>query len=287
MRPGYRASYFFLDPLEPERAPAPDHSVRLHVALELEVECATNVHVGSGVPQRVEIEGAETLLQGFASLPGPARPVPVVPDSSMKGAVRAIVEAITPSCERTGQGACRGTEELCPACVLFGAPGWRGLVSFSDLRPVGPKVLVRAQLIAQRYSHPNAPARGRRLYRRAPEQPQPREKEGLIVLAQGSRLSGEVRFAGADEPQVGLVCLALGLPPEGLPFLRLGGGKNRGLGVVTVALTAARIGQLGRGGTSFTVAPPDFVAGCEDAALRRWPVAKERLARIRREYQSP
>jgi CRISPR/Cas system CMR subunit Cmr4 (Cas7 group RAMP superfamily) len=238
----------------------------------------------------VKIDGEPALVEGFSSLPGLQRPRLVVPGSSVKGAVRAIVEALTPSCERTGSGACGNPRNLCPACALLGAPGWRATVAFGDLRPVQGSYRVPAVRIAQRYSHRRAPAHGRRLYRRVPESPLPEEREVLLVLERGSELKGELVVEGASGEGLGILMVALGLRPFGLPYLRLGGGKNRGLGIVRVRAQRWQGGQGLRGivRPDASEGPPDeLVRSWQELAFERWREAQVQAARIRREYEEP
>lgn len=280
----YRPGYFLLPVLPVQRFLPPKRADGWFGRLELEATCLTPLHVGSGVPSRVLLNGRPALVEGFTTLRGPRSFV--VPGSGMKGAVRAIVEALTPSCERTGRGGCDGRGDLCPACTLLGAPGWRATVAFSDLRPLGePRPI--AQTIAQRYSHRNAPARGRRLYRREPESPQPADQEVLLVLEAGSKLAGEVALLGATDWGLGLLTIALGLPPHGVPYLRLGGGKNRGLGVVRFeqrGLTAESRGLDPRTRPSVS---PQAVAEWQGAALAQFPALGSRAEAIRGEYGAP
>lgn len=281
----YQPGYFLLPGLPVERQPVRERARGPWVTVRLEGECLTPLHVGSGVPEIVRLHGSgRMLVQGFARLPAGEAQGRVVPGASVKGAVRALVEALTPSCERPGADACRDTGGLCPACALFGAPGWRGLVVFGDLRPVEGHHTVAALRIAQRYSHRDAPRRGRRLYRRRPERPQPRDEEWLLAFDRGSRLQGEVLLTGGTEAQLGLVALALGLPPQGLPFLRLGGGKNRGLGVLR--LSARSVEMLDPGARPRPMPlPAQFVERCESAALGTFPLVRARLEVVRGHYE--
>ncbi|MCX7977363.1 MAG: RAMP superfamily CRISPR-associated protein, partial [Bellilinea sp.] len=99
--------------------------------------------------------------------------VPVLPGSSLKGALRSLVEAISPSCVAVNSGAtrfaiprplsrCAQVERLCPACRLFGMSGaghdnYLGQVSIEDARLMpaqGELALVRTPLLW-------APARGK------------------------------------------------------------------------------------------------------------------------------
>jgi hypothetical protein len=280
-----RLAYFLLDLSPPERLPAPNRQDGLWGRLEIELECLTEVHVGGTAPVVVVLEGKPTLVQGMTRLAAESGPVPVVPGSSVKGAVRAVVEAITPSCDRLSRekdAACRGSSLLCPACAAFGAPGWRATVAFSDLRAAQP-IEFTVRRIAQRYSHTKAPRRDRRLYGLRPEEPLPNQVEAVECLPSGSRLRGAVLFEGVTEAGAGAITLALGLPPHGLPLLRLGAGKNRGLAQTRVALLSGTIASGLTSAMHRQYAPVD-VGPLQEAAFSRWPASRARLDRIREHY---
>jgi len=288
-----RPAYFTLPLLDPDRERAPTRECGLWGELEVEAECLTEIHVGGTAPVVAHLDGRPTLIHGMTRVPAGHGQVPIIPGSSVKGAVRATVEAITPSCDRLSasdrrsrerNGACRSPSSLCPACAAFGAPGWRAMVAFSDLLTVEP-VELTTKRVAQRYSHPNAPRRGRRLYGLHPEEPLPSNVETLECLPAGSRLRAVVRFEGLAEALAGAITLALGLPPHGLPLLRLGAGKNRGLAQVRVTL---RSSVIAHGWTPFVnreVAPID-VGALQESAFRRWPVCQARADEIRARYQN-
>lgn len=280
-----RPAYFLLTLLDPEPTVVPTREHGLWGRIELEVECLTDIHVGGTAPVVVELDGQSALVQGMTRVPTESGRTPVIPGSSVKGAVRAIVEAITPSCDRLSRdrnAACERPPSLCPACGAFGAPGWRATVAFSDLVPVEPVELI-ARRIAQRYSHAKAPRKGRRLYGLQPEEPLSSDVEALECLPAGSRLRGAVRFEGASDEAAGAVTLALGLPPHGLPLLRVGAGKNRGLaqakasllsGVVSADWAAAARGQY----------ESLDVGSLQETAFRRWPTCRSRLDLVRTHY---
>ena len=61
--------------------------------------------------------------------------VPVLPGSSLKGALRQVYELLTPSCQLVRGEACRArakdaSPQVCPACSLFGAAGLGGRFVF-------------------------------------------------------------------------------------------------------------------------------------------------------------
>lgn len=284
MRGPYRPGYFLLPSPEPQRSRPPARSQGWYGWLRLRGVCEQPVHVGSGAPERVHLQGRSVLIEGMSTLPSDGGPVPVIPGSSWKGAVRSIVEALTPSCERPGDRGCHRPEELCPACALLGAPGWRATVMFSDLR--SPPGIVPIPLsIAQRYSHTSAPRQGRRLYRCQPEEPQPRDREMLMVFPKGTQLEGAITMGGATDEGLGLITLALGLGPLGLPCLRIGGGKNRRLGFVRFDLAAAHGGQgLAALDSTRSIDLSGRVGEWQQAAVRRFPSLEERLELIRTHY---
>lgn len=70
---------------------------------------------------------------------------PVIPGTGIKGAVRTIYEILSHSCNPLARGSCRihprkplHVQELCEACALFGAMGWRGRAWFSDAKEHPP-----------------------------------------------------------------------------------------------------------------------------------------------------
>jgi CRISPR/Cas system CSM-associated protein Csm3 (group 7 of RAMP superfamily) len=297
MREIARPAYFTVELLEPDQRPAPAREDGIRGLLSLTLTCRTPLHVGTGSPYLVE-DVPRRLVGGMATVSAGSAKVPFIPGSSVKGAVRAVVEAITPSCERVsvpgrdGRG-CQGADGLCPACQVFGAPGWRATVGFGDLVRVGSGGDLQPIRIAQRYSSRNAPRRGRRLYRPEPEDPLPAKEEELAVVPAGTRFRGAIYLDGIDETGLGLIFLALGVPPKGLPYLRLGAGKNRGLGIVEADVRFGRLYRSLRDWLSDTrllTTPEDageFVSRLEEQALAVHPRTRDLVERIRREYAGP
>jgi hypothetical protein len=160
--------------------------------LELTLHTLTPVHVGLGYSDFVTAGNQEYLAALQASKPireeGTTRRRYLIPGSSIKGAVRSIVEAITRSCIRItqgrhrpyipqGYGGCMSVNDLCIACRLFGAQDYQGHVSFEDaVAPKGSLVLLGTPLLwtparggrglPPRYLQGNQ-ARGRKFYRHA------------------------------------------------------------------------------------------------------------------------
>lgn len=219
----------------------------------------------------------------------------VLPGSSLKGALRSLVEAISPSCVAVSSGAtrfaiprplsrCAQVERLCPACRLFGMSGaghdnYLGQVSIEDAHLVagqGGLALVRTPLLwapargrgglPQRYLK-GREAAGRKVY--FPSKP----ATGLdtrVVFKTGSVLRTRLHFENLTEGELGLLMSALGLHPDHRFLPKLGAGKPVGLGSVEVVVEAvylagdvAHTGRLGGSGVR--------ISGAEvERRLREW-----------------
>lgn len=283
-------AYFFVQPLPVQReAPLP-RDTGIWGELQLSLNCETELHIGSGLPQEILLQGRRrTLAEGMASWPGPTGLTYYVPGSSLKGAVRVVVEALTPSCLRVGpgnsSGGCQG-DKLCPACQLFGAPRWRGTVAIDDALPRKTPEIVFIE-VDQRYSHPNAPRKGRRLYGPYPAigTSASSAKELLICLPQNTVLDATVRIEGAHPALLGALVLACGLVNEGLPHLRLGGAKNRGLGIVRLHLDNGYFcTRFPTPSTPKTPISGDILRQWASQAGRAWPQLTSQVKSIRANY---
>jgi hypothetical protein len=266
--------------------------------LELTLRTLTPVHVGLGYSDFIKAGNQEYLAALQASKPireeGTTRRRYLIPGSSIKGAVRSIVEAITRSCIRItqgrhrpyipqGYGGCMSVNDLCIACRLFGAQDYQGHVSFEDaVAPKGSLVLLGTPLLwtparggrglPPRYLQGNQ-ARGRKFYAHA------RPASGADPRActkSGAELPLRIHFLNLSEAELGVLLTALGLHPKH-PFpIKLGGGKPVGLGSVQVvcrqitllqgadSLKAA--GRLGQSQTLVGDALDKFTTRCAQAA---------------------
>ncbi len=172
-----------------------------------------------------------------------------VPGTGLKGAIRALVEAISNSCvsqhkrgERVPQSheRCRGTK-LCPACGLFGTTGLRGRVSFADAL-ADPSVETQVVKIAELW--PPKRFAGRKFYQTkwgvelSDLRPQ-KNFRFVEAVPQGSRFRTVLYFENLAEVELGLLAYALGWEPRAPGGLaqafppKLGGAKPRCFGAVT------------------------------------------------------
>jgi hypothetical protein len=266
--------------------------------LELTLHTLTPVHVGLGYSDFIKAGNQEYLAALQASKPvreaDAVRRRYLIPGSSIKGAVRSIVEAITRSCIRISQGrhrpyipqgygGCMSVDDLCIACRLFGAQDYQGHVSFEDaVAPRGSLVLLGTPLLwtparggrglPPRYLQGNQ-ARGRKFYAHA------RPASGAdprACIKSGAELPLRIHFLNLSEAELGVLFTALGLHPDH-PFpIKLGGGKPVGLGSVQVIPQRINLLQgadalkaTGRLGQARTLEDSDlnaFLQRCANAA---------------------
>ncbi len=186
-----------------------------------------------------------------------------IPGTSIKGAIRAIVEAISNSCVSqsrkqeqsvvdSNHRPCQFQNEkskLCPACRLFGTTGFRGRVHFSDALPQG-NVQTCPVKIAELWEPKRWEAK-RRFYEVKRFQPvgnQRPERNFRFVEAvpKDTPFSVSLHFENLSEAELGLICHALGWKSEGGQFNtaftpKLGGAKPRCFGAVKISPVRLRL----------------------------------------------
>ncbi len=194
-----------------------------------------------------------------------------IPGTSLKGAIRSIVEVISNSCvsqRKSGETIpephrpCRfrdpNAHTLCPACRLFGATGLRGRVWFSDA-VAEPRIKTEVVKIGELWRpHYQATAGKRRFYQvkatpRSDKRPQ-RNFRFVEVVCRGGRFLGRCGFENVCRAELGLILSALGLSDSRDGQLqtaftpKLGGGKPRCLGAARIEVVEARILDPAGGG---------------------------------------
>jgi CRISPR/Cas system CSM-associated protein Csm3 (group 7 of RAMP superfamily) len=266
--------------------------------LELTLRTLTPVHVGLGYSDFIKAGDQEYLAALQASKPvredGTTRRRYLIPGSSLKGAVRSIVEAITRSCIRItqsrhrpyipqGYGGCMSVNDLCIACRLFGAQDYQGHVSFEDaVAPKGSLVLLGTPLLwtparggrglPPRYLERDR-AKGRKFYRHARP---PSGVDPRACIKSGAELPLRIHFLNLSEAELGILLTALGQHPDHRFPIKLGGGKPVGLGSVQVVCQRITLLQgadalkaTGRLGQARTLEGSDlnaFIERCVNAA---------------------
>ncbi len=231
-----------------QQAPVPhDRFAGLSGQLELEIEVRSRyLYVGSGQIELRSNQGQELACYTFARRDGQL----IIPATSIKGAVRSIVEAISNSCVKLAARGervpdshrpCRNEDSLCPACRIFGTTRYRGRVHFTDAVPSGD---VRPDIIKIADLWPPRQAQGRKFYLSKRFQgldlKPARNHRFLEVVPQGSTFRTVLRFENATSAEMGLLIRALGLDrsprdPSRIAYvfpIKLGGAKPRCLGSV-------------------------------------------------------
>lgn len=248
--------------------------------IELYLIVRTPVQVASGgLDVNKTVQGEEIVAQASSVArykdEGSSQRVPVLPGSSLKGALRSLVEALSPSCVAVSSGAtrfavprplsrCTQTGALCPACRLFGMSGaghdnYLGQVSIEDAYLVpgqGGVVLVRIPLLwAPARGRRGLPgrylkgqtAKGRKVY--LPSRPAA-GPDARIAFKVGSVLRTRLHFENLASAELGLLITALGLHPQYRFLPKIGAGKPVGLGSIEAVVVAANfygaIVQAGR-----------------------------------------
>jgi len=156
----------------------------------------------------------------------------IIPGTSVKGVVRSYAEALSPSCEA---GRCSGNN-LCICCAIFGTLGFQGRITFLDAEPQNPEGIATQILCVEarwqpRLDHPNR----RKFYIHDDYRKwvaKPSDGERLETVNEGTKFTCDIHFQNVQKQEIGLLLLAMGLAPGRQFDLKMGGGKNRGLGSV-------------------------------------------------------
>lgn len=268
-------------------SPAGHHKIAeglLTGVLELRMTCLRPVQVASGELEFMPTDRGEQLAAQHASISqrrqgvtaGHTRTL-VIPGASLKGAIRSVVEAISPSCvpvteKRTKRvlpalvTRCSSLRKLCVACKLFGATigkdgGYMGQAVFQDIVvPSDAVCTVQTPVLMQAGGHGKElppsylsgdHASGRKLYHHGKVAAGRDLRE---VVRQGTELSAQVQFLNLSSSDLGVLIVAMGCTQEHQFGLKIGGGKPVGLGSVSLSLEACALswdwmhaGRLGAG----------------------------------------
>lgn len=228
-----------LMPRQETGIPSSAHHERLNEfsgRMVLEIKAVSKVFVGTG---DYELD-ANSIYHPFASTGGLNKKL-IIPGTCIKGVVRTYAEALSPSCEG---GRYRGREcGECICCSIFGALGFQGRATFCDTEPLDPVDKTDIYTMSVRWQ--GRKHDGRRFYfHQKPASSRlinpwtntllPDERVEVVV--EGTCFTSELLFENLSRLEIGLLLLAMGLAPNYQFHLKLGGGKNRGLGRVRFRL---------------------------------------------------
>ncbi|RME69895.1 MAG: hypothetical protein D6784_17635 [Chloroflexi bacterium] len=263
-----------------------DLDTRFSGRLVIRFEVLTPLFIGDGSYALGRDAGfpEEKVIRPFHRVGG----VPTVPGASLKGVVRSIVEAVSPSCLTTTRvpfkrlpknvelttsyrATCKPTH-ACPACSMFGRTSQQAKVSVGDaslleggrlqLFRLAPLYAPRAFKTPPAYLDKRGNFRGLKFYFHS--RPHEDERQPPVeVIPPGRKLQGMVTFENLSSPELGLLFFALGM--EGSISLKLGGGKPLGLG--SVQTVEAELTLLGIDYYLQTEDPPDVKSGAELAGF--------------------
>lgn len=186
----------------------------------------------------------------------------VIPGSSLKGAIRSTYEAITRSClckisrnykkniaEEYSECTInipRNQVNICPACQIFGAMDWQGLVHFTDAKCEKSGFntgfmpsLYRPRPEERKAYFKNGKVAGRKFYYHAVKAVDKGQQQGIPVQQAGKEytFTTQVRFMNLSQAELGALLIVLGQDADNKIALKLGGGKPIGMGTMVVEVT--------------------------------------------------
>lgn len=248
---------------------------RLSGRLALRLTAQRPVQVASGDLDVLRTRSGKEVVARDATIQLGGETVHILPGSSLKGVLRSVVEALSPSCIQVTSwqtrramprhlNACSHVDELCPACRLFGMTGrgrenYLGQVQVQDAVPLeGKIVVVRTPLLwtpargrrelPRRYLD-SSEARGQKLYYHGTPAKGP---DARLAVGTGSTFAVQIHFANLRPGELGLLLTGLGQHPDRPFLLKVGAAKPVGLGSMAVeVIEAALVGnvrQRGRAG---------------------------------------
>lgn len=229
--------------------------------LSITLQTLSPIFISNGRYELSELLGLQAgrVVRGFYRM----QDQPIIPASSLKGLIRSIAEAVTPSCitatrvdrpklpkgvTDTSKCSIGRDKESCPSCALFGSGGKDahiGLVSFGDGVLVGDAqidVLRLMPLYGPRVSNRQTPRayldtqerfRGRKFYFHSQllEDPQ---GDFCEVLPTGITLTSKISFLNLNDVLLGILGFALG--SDNSFKHKLGGGKPLALGSIAISI---------------------------------------------------
>ena len=192
------------------------------------IEALSPIHIGSGIIDLgQDVELIKTAVRTSENV--------VIPGSSLKGAIRSVVEAISESCvcKVSGQirravprdfAECRQKERLCVACRMFGAMGFQGNIAIQDAPQTDGEIVTKRvpELYAPRYQRGMRHIPGRKFYMHGQVASGETPVEACEV---GSKFRFVVQIDNLRQAEWGLLFTALGHHPNHPFKIKIGGAK--------------------------------------------------------------
>ena len=221
------------------------------------IEALSPIHIGSGI---IDLGQDVNLVKTAVRTSGTV----VIPGSSLKGAIRSVVEAISKSCVckvsnrirravpknftecRQNFTECRQKGHLCVACRMFGAMGFQGNIAIQDAPQIHGRIVTMRvpELYAPgRYQSRMRDIPGRKFYMHGRAASGETPVEACDI---GSKFCFVVQVDNLTQAEWGLLFTALGHHP-GHPFkLKIGGAKPVCFGSICFQLEQIRVEEQTR-----------------------------------------
>ncbi|BAY07496.1 RAMP superfamily CRISPR-associated protein [Calothrix sp. NIES-2098] len=200
----------------------------------------------------------------------------IIPGSSFKGVVRSAYEAITQSClckvtpetkrqnwvpdkyQECQINQAKNRIEICPACQVFGAMNWQGLIRFTDAicettkfrvkfipslyqpQPEPYNKITKQKHLNSEYFGNHGKVRGRKFYYHALQAIEGGNR-GIETQQAGNQytFTTDLYFMNLSAAELGTLLIVLGQDTPKHPIaLKVGSGKPIGMGTMTVDVTA-------------------------------------------------
>lgn len=225
----------------------PDNEMTYNGYVDLVLTCCTDIHVGSGASYMPE--NSNQFVRQTMMYDGK----PVIPGSSLKGAVRSIASAASNGCLPKLPFVKNGNapkypdgiknilctpQKQCIVCDIFGTIGKSSKVIFSDMFSENAKTEVK-RLNSQyspksAYTESDGTLKGYKFYLTGDNYYDIPAKVNVQVIKQGAVFKGRVHFKKLTEEEISLLMFSLGVNEneEQDIVLKLGGFRNEGIGEV-------------------------------------------------------
>ena len=216
------------------------------------IKALTPIHVGSGI-----IDFGEHVNQQVELIKSAMRTMGeiVIPGSSLKGAIRSIVEAISESCVCKTKVSLRRrpleqfieckrnnrNERLCIACRMFGAMGYQGNIAIQDAPLIQGNVETRRVPILERPRLPTTDNQGRPMRKFYKHGEVATGETAFEACDVDSTFQFSVKIDNLSYAEWGLFFTALGKHPEHPFNLKIGGAKPRCFGSVDFNITEIHV----------------------------------------------
>ncbi|MCE2401151.1 hypothetical protein J4G08_09720 [Candidatus Poribacteria bacterium] len=211
------------------------------------IKALSPIYIGSGI---IDIGDDVELIKTAVKTGGNI----VIPGSSLKGAIRSVVEAISESCLSKVStqvrramprwfSECRQKENLCVACRMFGAMGFQGNISIQD----APRI--EGDIVTKHVPELYAPGRGQRSMREVPGRKFYMHGEVATGSTPVEACEKETQFRfvmqvdNLKQSEWGLLFTALGHHPEHSFKLKIGGAKPVCFGSIDFQIDEIQVQQ--------------------------------------------